>query len=116
MDPSGQRGSGVPPCVEIGVVFPRHTQGETNYLGLSVREVAAGFQVVAVRPATYADRVGMKPGDLLVELAGAGIYRQSQLAFFTREHRSSAGIEAAWVRRGKLMRGSATLENGASPA
>lgn len=95
--------------LETGVAFPRHHFGDQSWIGFSAREVRAGLEVRSVQPGTFADRLGLQPGDLLVELGGASVFGFAEVQFFTKEHGPGEHAEAAWVREGQLMRGSADL-------
>jgi len=95
--------------LETGVAFPRHLHGEKSFHGIAAREAPAGLEVRAVQPGTFADRLGLKAGDLLVELGGAAVYGFAELGFFTKEHAAGEQAAAAWVRDGRLVRGSAEL-------
>jgi S1-C subfamily serine protease len=95
--------------LETGVAFPRHHHGEQSWIGFSGGEVRAGLQVRSVQPDTFAARLGLQPGDLLVELGGASVFSFAEVQFFTKEHDPGEHAEAAWVRDGQLMRGSAEL-------
>ncbi len=95
--------------LEGGVAFPRHHHGERSWIGFSGREVRAGLEVVSVQPDTFAGRLGLRKGDLLVELGGASVFSLAEVQFFTKEHGSGERAEAAWVRSGRLMRASAAL-------
>lgn len=95
--------------LETGVGFPRHHQGVRSWIGFAGREVPAGLEVTSVQPGTFAERVGLQGGDLLVELGGASVFSFAEVQFFTKEHVPGEQAEAAWVRDGQLMRGSAAL-------
>ena len=95
--------------LETGVAFPRHLHGEKSFHGIAGREVRAGLEVRAVQPGTFADRLGLRAGDFLVELGGAAVFGIAELSFFTKEHGAGELASAAWVRGGELMRGSAEL-------
>lgn len=95
--------------LETGVAFPRHLHGEKSFHGIAAKETPAGLQVAAVQSGTFAGRLRLEPGDLLVELGGAAIYGFAELSFFIKEHGLGEQATAAWVRDGKLMRGSAEL-------
>lgn len=95
--------------LETGVAFPRHHHGEKSWIGFSAREMRAGLQVTSVQPGTFAGSLGMKAGDLLVELGGASVFGFAEVQFFTKEHSPGHQTEAVWVRDGQLMRGSAEL-------
>jgi S1-C subfamily serine protease len=95
--------------LETGVAFPRHHHGEKSWIGFQAREVPAGLQVGPVQPGTFADRVGLRTGDILVELGGASVFGFAEVQFFTKEHAAGETADAAWIRDGDLMRGSAEL-------
>jgi uncharacterized protein YndB with AHSA1/START domain len=92
-----------------GVPFPRHNRGERSDLGLVALEVPGGVEVRRVQPGTFADRLGLAPGDLLVELDGAGVFGLSDLAFFAKLRTAGETAAARWVRDGALRHGSAVL-------
>jgi uncharacterized protein YndB with AHSA1/START domain len=95
--------------VETGVAFPRHFS-EKSYHGLDLAiETAAGVVVTDVDPGTFGDRLGLRRGDVIVELGGAAVFKRSDLWFFVREHGAGEDADAAWVRDGQLMRGRASL-------
>jgi uncharacterized protein YndB with AHSA1/START domain len=95
--------------LETGVAFPRHHHGEKSWIGFAGREVPAGLEVTSVQPDTFADRLGMKAGDLLVELGGASVFSFAEVQFFTKEHSAGEQATAGWIRDGELLRGSAKL-------
>ncbi len=95
--------------LETGVAFPRHHHGEKAWIGFAGSEVRAGLQVTTVQPGTFADRLGLRAGDLLVELAGASVFSFAEVQFFTKEHVAGEQASAAWVRDGQLIRGTAEL-------
>ena len=95
--------------LETGVAFPRHLQGEKSFHGFAAKEVPAGLEVRSVQPGTFAGRLGLKAGDILVELGGAAVFGFAEIGFFAKEHSAGEQAGAAWVRDGRLMRGSAEL-------
>lgn len=95
--------------LRTGVPFPRHHRGEKSDLGIAALEVPGGPEVRAVQPGSFADRVGLEPGDLLVELDGAGIFGLAELALFTKLRAPGEKARARWVRDGRLLEGSAEL-------
>jgi uncharacterized protein YndB with AHSA1/START domain len=92
-----------------GVAFPRHNRGERSYLGLSALEVPGGVEVRGVQAGTFAERLGLRPGDLLVELDGGGVFGLGDLAFFAKLRPAGERAEARWIRDGALLRASAVL-------
>jgi uncharacterized protein YndB with AHSA1/START domain len=95
--------------LETGVAFPRHHHGERSYHGFTAQQTPAGLQVRSVQADTFAAKLGLQPGDILVELGGASVFGFAELQFFTKEHAAGEQASAAWVRDGRLMRGTAEL-------
>jgi uncharacterized protein YndB with AHSA1/START domain len=95
--------------LSTGVPFPRHNRGERSHLGLTALEVPGGVEVRGVAPGGFAERLGLEPGDLLVELDGAGVFGLAELAFFAKLRAAGERAEARWVRGGALLRGAAVL-------
>jgi uncharacterized protein YndB with AHSA1/START domain len=92
-----------------GVGVRRHPQTGAGFHGIGARDTPAGLEVISVQPNTFAAQLGLEPGDLLVELNGAAVFGFSELNFFNREHNPGDHLDAAWVREGKLLRGTAEL-------
>lgn len=101
--------------LRTGVPFPRHNRGERSYLGLLALEVPGGVEVRRVQPGSFADRLGLRPGDLLVALDGAGVFGLSDLAFFAKLRAAGETAEARWIRDGALLEGSAVLGERVAP-
>jgi uncharacterized protein YndB with AHSA1/START domain len=95
--------------LETGVAFPRHHHGEKSWIGFKAWETPAGLEVGPVQPGTFAERLGLRPGDILVELDGASVFGFAEVQFFTKEHGAGETTDAAWIRGGELMRGTAEL-------
>lgn len=95
--------------LETGVAFPRHHHGEKSWIGFSAADLRAGLQIRSVQPGTFAGKLGLQAGDILVELGGASVFCWAEVQFFTKEHAPGETSSAAWIRDGKLMRGSADL-------
>lgn len=101
--------------LRTGVPFRRHHHGLQCDLGLSLREVPAGLEVRAVQPGAFGERVGLMPGDLLVELDGASLYGFAEIAFFTKLRRAGDKARARWIREGALHEGEAELRERIAP-
>ena len=95
--------------LETGVGVRRHPSMGESFHGIGAREVAAGLEVLSVQPGTFAAELGLAPGDIVVELAGAAVFGFPELNFFIREHRVGEPVAAAWVRNGQISRGTARL-------
>jgi hypothetical protein len=94
--------------LETGVGFPRHPV-ERGYHGIQAHEVPAGLVVYAVEPDTFATRLGLQRGDLLVELGGAPVFGYRELWTIARASEPGTETSAAWVRDRALYRGTAAL-------
>ena len=99
-----------------GMPFPRHNRGERSSLGLSALEVPGGVEVRGVQAGTFAERLGLRPGDLLVELDGAGVFGLAELAFFSKLRAAGERAGARWIRAGELLSGAAELGERIPPA
>jgi uncharacterized protein YndB with AHSA1/START domain len=99
-----------------GIPFPRHHHGVRCDLGLSLCESPAGLEVRAVQPGSFGERVGLAPGDLLVELDGATLFGFAEVAFFTKLRRAGDKARARWIRDGVVGDGEAELGERIVPA
>lgn len=63
--------------------------------------VERGLVVLRVLPGTPAQRLGLRPGDVIVEAAGHRVTAVEGLRHYLSERGS--GTEVRWVRRGELM-------------
>jgi hypothetical protein len=95
--------------LQTGVAFPRHHRGVHVDLGFSAKKIPAGVEVEAVQAGSFADKLGLEPGDVVVELDGAGVFGFAELQYFTKTHTPGDKAEAGWIRSGQLTRGSAEL-------
>jgi uncharacterized protein YndB with AHSA1/START domain len=95
--------------LRTGVAFPRHHRGVRCDLGLCLYEGPAGLEVRDVQPGGFGARVGLAPGDLLVELDGASLFGLAEVAFFTKLRHAGERARARWIRDGALHEGEAEL-------
>jgi uncharacterized protein YndB with AHSA1/START domain len=95
--------------VETGVSLPRHP-AQRSGTGIVGYDAPAGLRVRRVEPDTFGARLGLEPGDLLVELGGGALFGNRELFFFMREHVPGEQIDATWVRDGQLCRASDVLD------
>lgn len=63
--------------------------------------VNRGLVVLQVLPGTPAERLGLRPGDVIVEAAGHPVTAVEGLRHALSEH--GGGTEVRWVRRGRPM-------------
>jgi uncharacterized protein YndB with AHSA1/START domain len=101
--------------LRTGVAFPRHHRGVRCDLGLALREGPAGLEVRAVQPGGFGERVGLAPGDLLVELDGASLFGLAEASFFTKLRCVGEKARARWIRGSALLEGEAELGERIAP-
>jgi uncharacterized protein YndB with AHSA1/START domain len=96
--------------LDYGVSFPRHRDlPGTATLGAFARDTQAGPVVVGVEPGSFADGVGIQPGDLIVQLGRIGVFGNREIASFVRQHEPGDEVDVVWVRDGALRRGRGLL-------
>ncbi|HZQ85707.1 MAG TPA: SRPBCC domain-containing protein [Acidimicrobiales bacterium] len=95
--------------VDHGVSYPRHPKGARSSIGLAGVASGGGLEVRVVEPGGYGDDVGLRPGDLLIELDGGTVESTRQVTFVQRARAAGEVVEAVWVRAGELHRGTAVL-------
>jgi hypothetical protein len=95
--------------VESGVAFPRHPAHRSG-TGIVGSDAPAALRVHRVERDSFGARLGLEPGDLLVELAGGALFGQRELLFFMREHAPGEQVDATWVHDGQVRRGRAELD------
>jgi uncharacterized protein YndB with AHSA1/START domain len=92
--------------LETGISFPRfHPRPR---FGLVVRHVAAGMEIVEATAGSYGERVGLRTGDILLQLGDVGVYDMVELWALGRAF-GDGELEAVWARDGELCRATATL-------
>lgn len=90
--------------LEAGVNVSRHFSGRSS-VGAVMRETPAGVRIQRVIDGGFAAEAGLREGDLLVSLGGAGVYRRSDVWFLQREHAPGTELEVSYVREGALRTG-----------
>ena len=94
--------------LEQGVVLPQTVWGAS--LGAVTTESPTGLTVKAIEAGGFAERCGMRAGDLLLALAGVRVLDTAQLwtvlAMLTPGRRTTA----TWVRDGGVVEGEAELD------
>jgi uncharacterized protein YndB with AHSA1/START domain len=94
--------------LDRGIQVSRHSM-PWAFGGLMVREVGTGLEVTAAVPGTFADKVGLREGDLVVTLGGAPLFTQHCLQTALRILKSGDETECCWVRGTELLRASSVL-------
>jgi len=91
--------------VEHGVFAPGRVWGAS--LGATTQDRMFGLEVVSVVPDGFAERAGMRPGDLLVSLRDVRVYDIRMLTTLLALTEAGTEAEVAWVRAGKVISSSA---------
>jgi uncharacterized protein YndB with AHSA1/START domain len=96
--------------LETGVAGRRHVHSKpAGNLGASMIESRRGVEVVKVVPGGFAEQAGLLAGDTLVRLAGASVFRRSDIVVLQRAFGPGTEVEVDYVREGKLLTGHARL-------
>jgi S1-C subfamily serine protease len=92
----------------------RHLRGWGD-LGAAVDVADGGLRITSVRAGSLADRLGLRPDDLLVVLAGAPVSTADDLVTVLRVVRTLHGeVRAEWVRDGEVQKARAPQPEGPS--
>lgn len=94
--------------LETGVRGARHFPFRSGIAATTLGS-AAGLRITHVVPGGFAERAGLRAGDLLIRLGGATVLDISDVAVLVREHAPGTELEAEYVRAGELLRGRAGL-------
>jgi hypothetical protein len=92
---------------ELGVIAKR-AWAPWSPLGARVSPEPFGLRVVTVRPGTWAERVGLETGDILLTVSGAPLYTAQELGIVERIVRSGDEVVASWARGGDRREATAT--------
>jgi len=76
-------------------------------LGITVNAVSYGLTVTAVRKNTWAARLGLQVGDVVLTAHGAPIFDRRDLGLLERIAVSGKEMPATWVHDGRHLNGSA---------
>lgn len=93
---------------ETGVLGGRHARPWVP-LGCEVRTARGGVEVVDVAIGTWAERAGLRPGDLLVTLGGAPLLDARDAVTVQRIVEVGTDLSTTWARDGKLHEATATV-------
>lgn len=78
-------------------------------LGIQVEAKPFGLVAASVGAGTWADRVGMSSGDVLLTISGAPLYDVGELGVVERIARSGDELSATWAHDGERVEGTATV-------
>jgi len=93
-----------------GVVAKRFITPWRTTLGLAVDETDAGLRVIEVAPGGYAEGAGIRPGDVVVRIAGVPVYSRSDLWGVQYAHAAGTELAAEFARGSALLAGSGVLQ------
>ena len=96
--------------LETGVSFPRHGPGN-SVLGFAALDEPLGLRLYEVRAGTFAEEVGLIPGDILLQVGRCPVFDRRDVAVFTRDHEPGEEVEVFWARNGEVTRGTARLSD-----
>ena len=78
-------------------------------LGVRVDVEPFGVRVAGVSPGTWADRAGLRQGDVLLTIAGAPLYTAHDLGVIERVVHTGDDVDATWARRATRIDASAPV-------
>jgi hypothetical protein len=78
-------------------------------LGVRVAAEPFGLRVTGARAGTWADRLGLRPGDVLLTVAGAPLYTGRELGLIERIVHPGDDVPATWARDGAPVEATATV-------
>jgi hypothetical protein len=93
---------------ETGILGGRHGR-PWAFVGCDVDATPLGLEVTRVHGGTWAERVGLQPGDVLLTLAGAPLTTVRDLVTVQRVVGADTGLAATWARAGRRIEGAAAL-------
>jgi uncharacterized protein YndB with AHSA1/START domain len=94
--------------LDHGVSAARHLASRAS-AGLSTRDIPAGLSVAAVDPGGPADAAGLRPGDIILRIGTAPVYRRTDLSLLLRAHAPGQSLPVGYVRDGELRQTVLTL-------
>jgi hypothetical protein len=94
--------------IERGVTVAGTAWGP--FLGANPKQTPIGLEIESVQPASFAERVGLQPGDLLLTLRGVRIHDLQQLWTVLTLTDAAAPSEASWLRGAEVQAGKASFD------
>jgi uncharacterized protein YndB with AHSA1/START domain len=96
--------------LDHGVSYPRHRDITSEaWLGAMFLDAGPGAEVADVEAGGFADEVGLRPGDILLQLGAGAVFGNREVMFFLREHRVGDEVAAVWAHDGSVRRGTGRL-------
>lgn len=95
--------------VRTGVKLPRHIIDLRASIAAWPVRRDWGVELAEVFPGGFADKAGMRAGDILLSLDRMGVYQIADVWAFTRARSAGEDVEAAYIHGRELRRGRAPL-------
>jgi len=91
--------------LDHGIAFPRHRDLRARAsVGADLARVPGGLGVTRVEAGSFADRVGLRPGDVLLQLGHGPVFDHGDVAFFQRDHDEGDEVDVVYARQGEVHR------------
>lgn len=78
-------------------------------IGCGVRQAGGGLEVMSVNSGSFAERAGLRAGDILITFAGAPVSNQRDFSTATRVVKPGQEVEFTCARERELVRGAAVV-------
>ena len=94
--------------LDHGVSAARHLASRAS-AGLTTLDIPAGLAIATVGPSGPADSAGLRPGDIIIQIGAAPVYRGTDLSLLLREHAPGQPLPIAYVRDREVHQAVLTL-------
>jgi hypothetical protein len=91
--------------LDTGVMRHGHLLGDRSATGVVWKQTPSGFVVRRISDGSLGDQAGLRPGDLLLAIDGAGIYTRAELWLLARRLDPGTEVEVMVVRDGAVVTG-----------
>jgi uncharacterized protein YndB with AHSA1/START domain len=94
--------------LETGIAMARKITWKADF-GAAFASTPAAPVMLGAAPGSCADQAGLRPGDLLITMAGAPVFTLSDVWLIVREHDANTGLDVTYVRDGEVRTGTGIL-------
>ena len=94
--------------LESGLMLRRIHEWKSAF-AVALYETTGGLRAGAVLDGGFADEAGIEPGDLVIRIAGAPVFRRSDQWLIQRLFNPGDVVEIEYVRGGAVLSGRAPL-------
>jgi uncharacterized protein YndB with AHSA1/START domain len=89
--------------LDHGIAYPRHRDVRARAgLGAEFARVPGGLGVTSVTGDSFASRVGLQPGDVVLQIGRGAVYDHADVAFFVRDHDAGEEVDIVFGRSGEV--------------